>query len=130
MSLLIPVKRYSNPNSQLVYEVNILKIIAGSLGGPSNLRMIDMDYAKGDRMIFLILADAQYILCSCSEEKGTNRILVEGIQPLKCHWNYNSNEPIPTLSISNGGPIALICFPDQILITYFFNGNLYLKMRR
>jgi hypothetical protein len=92
----------------LLFVISLQKILAHG-------DILDFDYGKFNRLVFLVIKDGVYKLVSCEENNG--QIEVFDVLGLKCVGDGQ-----PTLQLCNGGPIALICFHDKITIVYLFNG--------
>jgi hypothetical protein len=107
----------------MCFEVNLLALFSAQLD-VDQLELVDMDYGKSDRIVFLARDNSkhQYFFIVCVESQNDRDLVsVVGVKPLSESVKSSSHGENPSLSLSNGGPIALVQFSDKIVISYVFD---------
>ncbi|KAJ3092739.1 hypothetical protein HK102_003614 [Quaeritorhiza haematococci] len=119
---------------KFVYERDLHSLIRDSIARdidnlefPPNVQLLDMDYAKDNKLVvlvsFTIEEELAHFAMIILDVDGVE-VRIEEKKPL----TYKAQEFDPnsvSLSLSNGGPTAFIFFPDAIIMTTIARGINY-----
>jgi hypothetical protein len=103
----------------LLWEISISKFAKSLFPDAQDVQVIDMNLGKANNFVFLVQtqdfpqAKANYAVVTARESE--NNLEVISMTPLALSVHPDPSNP-PRLHTSNGGPVALVCFPDKIVI--------------
>ena len=104
-------------HQEMVSETNLVAFIRTQcdLG---DFEIVDMDFGKQGRLVFLVLEilSGQYSIIVCEENSRGDNLELKSIKRLAAH----EGEGRGTISLSNGGPIALVQFSNRLHVKYIF----------
>ena len=104
---------------ELVAEMNLNGIISGQVD-IGDFEILDMDFGKQNRLVFLLLEvnTGRHSLVICQESVQVDTLEILAVKNLTMAFE---GENAGNLSLCNGGPVALVSFPNRLYVKYIFD---------